>query len=41
MNKKLKKTGFVQTNSDPCIYVSTGGEMFVIDVHVGDIGLGH
>ena len=31
--------GFVQTDSDPCIYVATEGEMFVIAVHVDDIVL--
>ena len=36
LDKKLKKMGFVQTDSDPCIYVATEGEMFVIAVHVDD-----
>ena len=35
----LKSMGFVQTTSDPCIYVSTEGEMFVIAVYVDDIVL--
>ena len=39
LDKKLKKMGFVQTDSDPCIYVATEGEMFVIAVHVDDIVL--
>ena len=39
LNKRLKKMGFVQTDSDRRIYVSTEGEMFVIAVHVGDIVL--
>ena len=30
---------FVQTSSDPCIYVDAEGEMFVIAVHVDDIVL--
>ena len=39
LNKRLKKMGFTQTDSDRRIYVSTEGEMFVIAVHVGDIVL--
>ena len=39
LDKKLKKMGFVQTDSDPCIYVATEGEMFVIAVDVDDIVL--
>ena len=39
LDKRLKKMGFVQTASDPCIYVATEGEMFVIAVHVDDIVL--
>ena len=31
--------GFAQTTSDPCLYVSTEGEMFVIAVYVDDIVL--
>lgn len=31
--------GFVPIDSDPCIYLSTEGEMFVIALHVGDIVL--
>ena len=31
--------GFVQTDSDPCIYVATEGEMFVIALHGDDIVL--
>ena len=30
---------FMQTDSDPCMYVATEGEMFVIAVHVDDIVL--
>ena len=30
LDKRLKKMGFVQTDSDPCIYAATEGEMFVI-----------
>ena len=39
LDKRLKKMGFVQTDSDPCIYVASEGEMFVIAVHVNDIVL--
>ena len=31
--------GFAQTTSDPCLYVSTEGELFVIAVYVDDIVL--
>ena len=31
--------GFAQTTSDPCLYVSTEGEMFVVAVYVEDIVL--
>ena len=31
--------GFAQTTSDPCLYISTEGEMFVIAVYVDDIVL--
>lgn len=31
--------GFAQTTSDPCLYVSTEEEMFVIAVYVDDIVL--
>ena len=30
---------FVQTSSDPCIYVASEGEMFIIAVHVDNIVL--
>ena len=29
--------GFTQTTSDPCLYVSSEGEMFIIAVYVDDI----
>ena len=29
--------GFTQTTSDPCLYIVTEGEMFVIVVYVDDI----
>ena len=36
---QLKAMGFAQTTSDPCLYVSTEGELFVIAVYVDDIVL--
>ena len=33
----LKKMGFVQTAGDPCLYMVTEGEMFLIAVYVDDI----
>ena len=38
LDSPLKGMGFVQTSSDPCLYVSTEGEFFVIAVYVDDIG---
>ena len=37
--QKVEEMGFVQTDSDLCIYMATEGEMFVIAVHVDDIVL--
>ena len=37
LDHHLKKMGFVQTSSDPCLYVSSEGELFIIAVYVGDI----
>ena len=34
---KLKEMGFRQTPSDPCLYVSTEGEMFFVAIYVDDI----
>ena len=34
---QLKKMGFIQTNSDPCLYTSSEGELFIIAVYVDDI----
>ena len=34
---QLKVMGFVRTTSDPCLYISTEGEMFVIAVYVDNI----
>ena len=33
----LKKMGFLQVPGDPCLYVSSEGEMFLIAVYVDDI----
>ena len=37
LDTQLKSMGFTQTKSDPCIYVSTGEESFIIAVYVDDI----
>ena len=37
LHNHLKKMGFLQTASDPCIYRSSGGETFLIGVYVDDI----
>ena len=29
LHKHLKKVGFEQTNSDPCVYTASGGELFL------------
>ena len=36
LDHQLKKMGFVQTPSDPCLYVSSEGELFIIAVYVDD-----
>ena len=36
---KLKEMGFDQKPSDPCLYVSKEGEMFIVAVYVDDIRL--
>ena len=36
-DSQLKKMGFIQTNSDPCLYVASEGEPFIIVVYVDDI----
>ncbi len=42
LDNQLKKMGFVQTPSDPCIYTTETDEMFIIAVYVDDILLaGH
>ena len=37
LDDSLKKIGFVQTSGDPCIYVNSEGELFIIAVYVDDI----
>ena len=37
LDKHLKKMGFDQANSDPCIYTASGGEVYLIAVYVDDI----
>ena len=37
LDRRLKEIGFVQANSDPCIYVATSGETFIIGIYVDDI----
>ena len=37
LNKHLKKMGFEQASSDPCIYTASGGEPFLIAVYYDDI----
>ena len=37
LDKHLTKMGFEQTNSDPCVYTASGGELFLIAVYVDDI----
>lgn len=37
LNNHFNKMGFKQTTSDPCLYVATEGEMFIIAVYVDDI----
>jgi len=39
LDSQLKRMGFVQTASDPCIYIASEGEMFIIGVYVDDIVL--
>ena len=37
LDSHLKKMGFIQSTSDPCIYMASEGEMFIIGVYVDDI----
>ena len=39
LDSQLKQMGFVQAKGDPCIYVTSEGEMFIIAVYVDDIVL--
>ena len=39
LDSQLKKMGFVQANSDPCIYKASAGETFYMGVYVDDIVL--
>lgn len=39
LDNQLKRMGFVQAKGDPCIYVASEGEMFIIAVYVDDIVL--
>lgn len=34
LDSQLKKMGFMQTTSDPCLYIAAEGEMFIIAVYV-------
>ena len=35
----MQLLGFIQTPSDPCIYVAEGDEPFILVVHVDDMTL--
>ena len=37
LDNQLKGMGFTQTKSDPCLYVNSEGELFIIAVYVDDI----
>ena len=39
LDNQVKKMGFVQSTSDPCLYVASEGEKFIIAVYVDDIVL--
>ena len=39
LDHQLKKMGFVQASSDPCLYINSEGELFVIAVYVDDMVL--
>ncbi len=39
LDSHLKKMGFVQAGSDPCIYRAASGESFLLGVYVDDIAL--
>ena len=40
LDEELKKMGFVQSASDPCIYIASEGEMCIVAVYVDDIIVG-
>ena len=37
LHEELKKMGFVQSASDPCIYIASEGEMCIVAIYVDDI----
>ena len=37
LNDYLKQTGFVEAARDPCLYMASEGEMFLIAIYVDDI----
>ena len=38
LDQQLKKLGFIQSSSDPCLYISNSeGELFIIAVYVDDM----
>ena len=39
LDSYLKKMGFMQAVSDPCLYIASEGELFIIGVYVDDIVL--
>ena len=39
LDHKLKQMGFVQAKGDPCLYMASEGEMFIIAVYLDDIVL--
>ena len=39
LDHKLKQMGFVQAKGDPCLYMASEGEIFIIAVYVDDIVL--
>ena len=39
LDHKLKQMGFMQAKDDPCLYMASEGEIFIIAVYVNDIVL--
>ena len=37
LDSYLKKVGFIQAMSDPCLYIASEGELFIIGIYVDDI----